>query len=325
MSYGVPYKGSKNSIAEQIVAILPPASTLYDVFAGGCAITHCALLQQRYQHYVMVDSTDIPQVFLKAWQGEPIPSKWVSRGEYMLNYEHDPLLKVMWSFSNKPGHYIYSTELEPFKYAIHSMAVDGQFFAMYMLLPDACEYVWHAICRIPLADIKTRRLAIGSALRDCYEAGKIPAGCPLVRGERGLDKRSTAVENLERLSRLQSIYSKDTCGKASLEFKQMDYREVMFSDPAGVIYCDPPYRDTDGYGARNSLDNFDFNAFYDWCEKQTLPVYISEYDMPSDRFECVAAFDKTSTCCATKTLHVVEKLWRPRCLPKELYGNLRQP
>ncbi len=35
--YGVPYQGSKNKIAEQIINILPNAENLYDVFAGGCA------------------------------------------------------------------------------------------------------------------------------------------------------------------------------------------------------------------------------------------------------------------------------------------------
>lgn len=42
--YGVPYQGSKNSIAEKIINIIPSAENFYDLFAGGCAITHCAML-----------------------------------------------------------------------------------------------------------------------------------------------------------------------------------------------------------------------------------------------------------------------------------------
>ena len=38
-NYGVPYKGSKNKIAKQIIDFLPSGGTLYDLFAGGCAIT----------------------------------------------------------------------------------------------------------------------------------------------------------------------------------------------------------------------------------------------------------------------------------------------
>ena len=44
MNYGLPYKGSKNRIAKKILDVLPAAPVLYDVFAGGCAITHAALL-----------------------------------------------------------------------------------------------------------------------------------------------------------------------------------------------------------------------------------------------------------------------------------------
>lgn len=35
MRYGLPYKGSKNSIAEWIVDELPPAETFVDLFCGG--------------------------------------------------------------------------------------------------------------------------------------------------------------------------------------------------------------------------------------------------------------------------------------------------
>ena len=42
MNYGLPYKGSKNRIAKKILDVLPAAPVLYDVFAGGCAITHAA-------------------------------------------------------------------------------------------------------------------------------------------------------------------------------------------------------------------------------------------------------------------------------------------
>lgn len=44
MRYGVPYQGSKNKIAELVVEHLPSGHTLVDLFAGGCAVTHAALL-----------------------------------------------------------------------------------------------------------------------------------------------------------------------------------------------------------------------------------------------------------------------------------------
>lgn len=41
--YGVPYKGSKNAIARDIVNFLPEDDVLVDICAGGCAITHAAM------------------------------------------------------------------------------------------------------------------------------------------------------------------------------------------------------------------------------------------------------------------------------------------
>jgi len=51
-----------------------------------------------------------------------------------------------------------------------------------------------------------------------------------------------------------------------------------------IIYCDPPYRGTSGYG-----NTFNHNLFYDWCRLQKAKghtIYISEYNMPKD-FKCV--------------------------------------
>lgn len=40
MNYGLPYLGSKSKIANDIISLFPPAENFYDLFAGGCAITH---------------------------------------------------------------------------------------------------------------------------------------------------------------------------------------------------------------------------------------------------------------------------------------------
>ena len=52
-----------------------------------------------------------------------------------------------------------------------------------------------------------------------------------------------------------------------------------------TIYCDPPYVGTTKY-----KDDFDHKRFYDWCverHNEGHNVFISEYWMPEDRFECV--------------------------------------
>lgn len=48
-TYGVPYSGSKNKLAEDIIALLPKGKRFVDLFAGGCAMTHCALLSGKWE------------------------------------------------------------------------------------------------------------------------------------------------------------------------------------------------------------------------------------------------------------------------------------
>lgn len=48
-AYGVPYSGSKNRLAEDIIDMLPTGDRLVDLFAGGGAITHCALMSGKWK------------------------------------------------------------------------------------------------------------------------------------------------------------------------------------------------------------------------------------------------------------------------------------
>lgn len=92
----------------------------------------------------------------------------------------------------------------------------------------------------------------------------------------------------------------------SLEPVQSDYREIEIL-PDSVIYCDIPFKDTQGY-----CNDFDHEAFYEWAVSQTAPLYISEYRMPSD-FECIAEFECKSTLSATNNrLTRTEHIFRPK-------------
>ena len=97
------------------------------------------------------------------------------------------------------------------------------------------------------------------------------------------------MESLERLERHTGSY---------------DQIEIL---PDSVIYCDIPYFGTDDYGVE-----FDFDKFYDWCEKQTEQVFISSYWMPEDRFTCIKKI--THRCCLSAVANnaVVEKVFMPK-------------
>lgn len=89
-----------------------------------------------------------------------------------------------------------------------------------------------------------------------------------------------------------------------------DYRAVEIL-PDSVIYCDPPYKGTAPY--RHLESRFDHEAFYEWCEKQTSLVLISEYWMPEGRFVCIAEKPRRSTFSATNNaLERIEKVFVPK-------------
>lgn len=79
---GLPHQGNKRRLAARIVDILPAASVLVDVFAGGCAITHAALLSGKFDKIIANDLSDAPQLFYYCMKyGVPEKPKWVSRDE----------------------------------------------------------------------------------------------------------------------------------------------------------------------------------------------------------------------------------------------------
>lgn len=63
----------------------------------------------------------------------------------------------------------------------------------------------------------------------------------------------------------------------------LDYRVMSMPDNC-IIYCDPPYSDTQGYGG----EKFNHNEFWNWCRiksNEGHKVYVSEYKAPKDFVE----------------------------------------
>ena len=108
-------------------------------------------------------------------------------------------------------------------------------------------------------------------------------------------------ESLQSLQSLQSLESLQ-----SLQVSEKDYKEIEIPENS-VIYCDIPYKGTDGYGSE-----FDYEAFYDWCMRQTVPVYISEYNMPKDRFRIVAEREHRSSLAQGSRTKTVERIYEPK-------------
>lgn len=112
----------------------------------------------------------------------------------------------------------------------------------------------------------------------------------------------SSLENLTRIENIPMGYNFNT--------SNADYQEVKISTPPNdtIIYADPPYKWARGYNI-NKESAFNYDRFYDymiWLHKQGYNVFISEYNMPQDRFkevwskETYASFNVISRDCGAK-------------------------
>ena len=326
MNYGLPYKGSKNRIAKKILDVLPAAPVLYDVFCGGCAITHAALLSGKYSRVVANDINGmIPAAFEKAIRGGfRNEDRWISREEFRRLYLSDPYVAICFSFGNNLHEYCYARDLEPYKRALHYAIFWQDTGPWRELCPETADALKKAV--ESEQDRHKRRIGAGRAIVTALKAGLMngtidPAvmNKPIYKKIRPHNKLiSPHLESCERFERmknletLQSLESLDRINAVNappvLTVTPGDNRALNF-ERGGIIYCDPPYKNTKQY---HTVGTFDFDAFYSWCEAQTLPVYISEYTMPEDRFVPVAAFTVTRKMDTKKSSICHEKIWRPR-------------
>ena len=155
MKYGLPYKGSKNKLAERIVRLLPKRTHLVDLFCGGCAVSHAAMVMGKYKHIHINDINWMcPTLFIDAINGKyNNESRWISREEFFRLKDTDPYVAVVWSFGNNMRDYLYSREIEPLKKAIHY----ALFFSDYSL----AKKLGHDLSFIdPIKDLQKRYMAV---------------------------------------------------------------------------------------------------------------------------------------------------------------------
>lgn len=126
MNYGLPYKGSKNSIAKWVISNLPASHTFVDLFAGGCAVTHAAILSGKFGRFIANDITEYPQVFRDAIAGKyRNECRWISRENFFRLKDDDPYVRLCWSFGTGMQTYLYDPEVERFKKHLHAVFFAG--------------------------------------------------------------------------------------------------------------------------------------------------------------------------------------------------------
>ena len=295
MNFGLPYKGSKNRIANWVCDILPNANTLYDLFCGGGAITHYASLNYKYNNYIVNDLNSLCIKGLKmAFNGEfKNENRWISRDDFFILKDTDYYVACCFSFGNDFKSYAYSKEIEQFKKAMHYFVVlnDNSLLSKFVNV-DNLNYTSD--------DKQDRMIHLRKYLRSFTDFK-----------DKGIDLQN--LQSLEHLTRLQSFehFERLQClnnlQKDNIKFYSDDYQNIPLTDKDAVIYCDIPYLNTNKY-----KHSFDYERFYLWAERQEIPVYISEYQMPKDRFVCVAEKEKRCKLSATSNKITVERIFRPR-------------
>lgn len=295
MRYGLPYQGSKNAIAEKLVSVLPCADNFYDLFAGGCAITHRAMIDGRWKNYYANDIDNIPTLFFDAVNGKYKDEKrWISREDFARLKDADLYVSLCWSFGNKRKGYLYSKKIEPWKKALHYARVlgDNSLLRDFGIKSDGNT-----------KDIKKHH----NEYKDKYIKWYIKN----VQDNNFCGKINTDLSRLEHLERLKNLQrlehlERQKAYKQSLEISQKSYDEVEIK-PNSVIYCDIPYENTMGYKS----GDFDFKKFYDWASNQTELVFISSYHISDDRFVEVDSWNKTMLFSRTNTTGI-ERLFVPK-------------
>lgn len=205
MRYGIPYQGSKSRIAEWVVVQLPASQTLVDIFAGGCAVAHAAMLSGKWARVVANDLNDGPRVFLDAIDGKFADYDLVpTREEFDEIKDSDLATALIYSFGNNGRSYLWGRDIE-----------DVKRHATRMLLPRT------------LTERRSEYRAFMRSLASFLEST-----------ERRCDEHALReLEGLQRLQRLQRLQGLVVPSK-------LDYRDVNVPDGA-TVYADPPYRGTD--------------------------------------------------------------------------------
>lgn len=292
--YGLPYKGNKSRIAEWVIANLPRADTLVDLFCGGCAVTHAALLSGKWNHIIANDiHGDVPQLFVDAASGKYADEKrWISREDFFRLKDTDAYVRLCWSFGNDGMTYMYGKAIEPWKRALHMARVCGDNSLLLEMGIDSDGSKEDILAHF---DEYVEILKLNQSIRSvvCLEN----------------QERATVVKNLVQLQSLQSTTRLQSLQSLqSLQISGKDYRDVPLLS-GSIVYCDVPYSCTkNNYGVA-----FDRHVFFDWACAQPVPVIISEYNIEDDRFAELASTQKVQLSGgANAQKFVTERLYCPR-------------
>jgi hypothetical protein len=220
-------------------------------------------------------------------EGGYIPLDFVSRDEserkYAGNDWYAGLLQTCWSFGNNGEKgYMYAKHKEDFKRELSMLVTTGTADIDWLerTADDLNKKEYGKTVNTKLF-LNPKRYTTAYQRR-IVVAKQIP--------------NVGALQHLTRLERL--VQTENMPGIATLGISSgKSYDEVPIIGERPIIYCDPPYEGTAEYreGA------FNHQEFYDWCMAQTVPVYVSSYQVSDPRFKRVKAINTRSLLNSSKS------------------------
>ena len=262
--FGIPYMGSKTKICIDILKRLPKGKRFVDLFGGGFAMTHAAILTNRYNHFFYNDYNPlIVKLINEGLDGKYnyriFKPEFITREKFERNKDEDGYIKYIWSFGNKGRNYLFGKDVEPLKHSAHDFVVFGRW-------SEELE-------------------AISPKLRKAVKSRNIGKRRKEFSGWCRANRKRFDLEQLERLERLQQLEQLErtivcNCG-SYIDYERLD---------GDVVYCDPPYEGTADYGV-----SFNHKKFYDWVASRPYQVWFSSYKISDKRFRLVYAKRLTSS------------------------------
>ena len=304
---GLPYMGSKSKIAEKLLSEIikrnPEAEIFIDLFAGGCAMSHAALINGAFKKVYANDINKAPQLFKDVIDGKYRDNKqWISRYEFFKLRDDDEFVKSVWTFGNNGNSYLYGKHLEPYKKAYHYARILNDF----SLFNEFSPYIEKEFNGNLKKYIKNNQERIKQDYIKWYSNRKSD----------NLEKlknisRLERLQHLERFQRLQELESLKDLSEI-LEISQGSYQDFKLPSPdLCVIYCDIPYKGTKEYYNDGERIDFGYNEFYDWVREksnQGYSIFISEYECPDD-FKEVLSIDFQSSYSSSGVKKTKERLY----------------
>lgn len=301
-------------------------------------------MMDKFQHIHINDVDWRPvQLFTDSLAGKyENENRWISREDFFRLKDVDPYVAIVWSFGNDMRTYMYGREIEEIKRSLHYAIyfadyapakalgydlsfLDGihGFYKRYIATKRFFQE-FHANyvdeignstptqnTRVELESFERtkglRTLQVGKLRKTWMSTPPESSNFSIARAGRNYQgggisfRQSLRLQCLEATRRLKKRADR-------LTYSVLDYQAVPIPEDS-VIYCDIPYKGTSEY---NLKEKFDHERFYDWCAKQTQPVFISSYDMPEDKFTCIACFEHGSIFAVGINSKVEERIFIPK-------------